>query len=201
MKLRLAFFASGTGTNVLKLLEHARELNTIHPALVIVDQRSSPLPFILKEKFPELNVRVIPYPENAFAISKKDLHETLILTELKEFQIDWIFLAGYMRMIGPKILNEYSHEGRSRIVNIHPSLLPNYPGLQAYERAFSDEVAFSGVTVHLVDSGMDTGEILAQEKFPRLADDTLESFNRRGQELEWKLYPQILRNLSEQKSL
>jgi phosphoribosylglycinamide formyltransferase-1 len=106
-----------------------------------------------------------------------------------------------MRIIGETLLDAYSSQDESRIVNIHPSLLPAYPGLHAYERAFAAQDKNGGVTVHLVDAGMDTGPVLAQKSFPREAGDTLQSFTERGLALEWKLYGDILRQLHDTKNL
>jgi phosphoribosylglycinamide formyltransferase-1 len=102
-----------------------------------------------------------------------------------------------MRILGPLLLDTF----RNRIVNIHPSLLPLYPGVESYKRAFEDKVTESGVTVHLVDAGIDTGPVILQEKFPRLETDTLADFIQRGKDLEWKLYPKILEKLNESGAL
>ena len=201
MSLRLALFASGGGTNALNLLEVAKDLPELEIALVIVDQATSPLLKILSEKFPKLTVKLISMPTGNDVKTRKQAHEKLILDELKEHRIDWIFLAGYMRMVGPTLLAEYSSQGKSHIVNIHPSLLPAYPGLHAYERAFAANDQKSGVTIHLVDSGMDTGTILVQESFERLPNDTLQNFMDRGKALEWRLYGDILKTLARTKTL
>lgn len=201
MKLRVALFASGGGTNALNLLQVSEKLSGLEIALVIVDQASSPLPKLIGERFPAVSVRLITAPNIADKIERKIAHENLMVAALREARIDWIFLAGYMRLIGPTLLNEYSPDGNSRIVNIHPSLLPAYPGLHAYERAFEARDAFGGITIHFVDAGMDTGPVLVQEKFKREENDTLQAFMGRGKALEWKLYGDLLKRLSEEKTL
>lgn len=190
---KIALFASGTGTNVQNLLEKAKSFKNVHISCVIVDTDSSPLPTRLKFGYPELPVyRILP-DKNVAAAARKDEFETRVISKLESHGVEWILLAGYMRIVGPKLLQLY----HNRIVNIHPSLLPLYPGLHAYERAYKDGVEESGITIHLVDEGMDTGPILLQRKFPRLVDDSLEEFIRRGKDIEWDLYPEILKRLNE----
>ncbi len=194
--LPIAIFASGTGTNALQLLSQKKELSLIHIPVIIVDRADSPLPAKVKSLYPEVDVQVIP-----FAINKAE-HETRILEALRAHSIQWIFLAGFMRILGPTLLNAFRNpNGAHRVVNIHPSLLPAYPGTHSYERAFQDQVSESGITVHLVDSGVDTGPILAQLKFPRRTDDTLETFKERGLALEWEIYKKILHELDQRGTL
>ena len=94
-----------------------------------------------------------------------------------------------MRVVGPTILDRYDH----RIVNLHPAWLPEYPGLHSIERAFADHRDQTGVTVHYIDAGLDSGPIIAQRHVPILADDTLDSLESRVHEVEHQLYPQVLK--------
>jgi len=176
MSINLALFASGTGSNALNLLETARTLKRVKFKLLVVDQPASPLPARVRTDFPDLNVLVCPFPAGSDLSQKRLAHEALILNELRAHEVDWIFLAGYMRIIGPTLLLPYTQSGKSRIINIHPSLLPAYPGLNAYENAFRANEKQSGVTIHRVDSGVDTGPILVQQSFERLNADTLAHF-------------------------
>ena len=185
--MKVAIFASGTGSNALNLLRTARELKSLEIPLLIVDQKSSSLPVAVGKEFPNVKVAVIEAPNKIRAE-----HEKLILGQLREYQIDWCFLAGYMRLLGPTLLTEF----KSHIVNIHPSLLPKYPGLHAYEQAFEAGDPISGVTIHFVDEGLDTGPVIAQRSFERHQGDTLESFIERGKKLEWSLYSGVLRRLN-----
>jgi phosphoribosylglycinamide formyltransferase-1 len=201
MSLRCALFASGAGSNALNLLTVAKSLPAISFELVIVDQEASPLPKRVRELYPNLAVEIILAPNEKNLVRRRALHEAEILKALRAKKIEWIFLAGYMRIIGETLLDAYSSQGNSRIVNIHPSLLPAYPGLHAYERAFAAQDKNGGVTVHLVDVGVDTGPILAQESFPRETDDSLFDFTERGKAIEWKLYADVLRQLNDTKNL
>lgn len=96
-----------------------------------------------------------------------------------------------MKIVGPTLLGAY--EGR--IINIHPAYLPEFPGAHGIEDAWQAGVSESGVTIHWVDSGVDTGKIIQQVRVPRLADDTIESFEERIHAAEYQLYPQVLESL------
>ncbi len=192
MPIRIAIFASGQGTNALKLLETATTLKQTQIPLVVVDRADSPLPEKIKARFSQVKVALIPFADS------KEKHEQKILSELKAHEIDWCFLAGYMRIVGPTLLEAFSStDGTTRILNIHPSLLPAYPGKNAYEQAFQANESVSGVTIHFVDSGIDTGQIVIQQSFLREDDDTLEDFKQRGQRLEWELYSKVLKKLDQ----
>lgn len=193
----IAIMASGTGTNALNLIEAARSFKKVRISCLIIDTIDSPLPEIVRKKYPMLPVyRILPMG-GLKGEDRKVEHETRIMEALRTHETDFIFLAGYMRIIGSVLLSKFEN----RIVNIHPSLLPAYPGVDSYRRAFEDMVSESGVTVHLVDSGVDTGPIILQEKFPRLGTDTLSDFVQRGKEIEWKLYPKVLEKLNESATL
>jgi phosphoribosylglycinamide formyltransferase-1 len=111
--------------------------------------------------------------------------------------MDFLVLAGYMRILSESFLRAYKDpRGFYRIVNIHPSLLPSFPGKSAYEDAFNYGVKVSGITIHLVDEKVDHGYILAQEAFPRFDDDTLATFKARGLAVEHKLFPEVLQTLA-----
>lgn len=185
----IALFASGTGTNAINLIEASRERSDILVSCLIVDTETSPLPKIIREKYPHVPVFKI-IPANG---EKKVEFENRILKVLNDRGVEWILLAGYMRIIGKTLLSNFEN----KIINIHPSLLPQYPGMDSYQRAFQDNVPYSGVSLHYVDSGIDTGPILMQERFPRLETDTLETFIQRGKEIEWKLYRRVLDQLGQ----
>jgi phosphoribosylglycinamide formyltransferase-1 len=125
-----------------------------------------------------------------FVVSHRE--EGALLALLKRLQPRWALLAGYKRLVGQGFLDFFADSGFHRVLNVHPSLLPAYPGLGGYERAFQDGVKVSGVTVHLVDMGLDTGLCVLQESFEREDDDTLESFTAKGRKLEHKLFPRAL---------
>ena len=96
-----------------------------------------------------------------------------------------------MKIVGPTLLSAYER----RIINIHPAYLPEFPGAHGIEDAWQAGVSESGVTIHWVDSGVDTGKIIQQVRVPRLPDDTIESFEARIHEQEYQLYPEVLDSL------
>ena len=117
--------------------------------------------------------------------------------QLKEAGVDLVCLAGFMRLVKAPILEAFP----KRILNIHPSLLPAYPGMAAWEQAVTDGARESGCTVHLVDAGMDTGPILAQAQVPVLSDDTPATLHQRIQQEEHRLYPETISNYAQTLSL
>ena len=118
--------------------------------------------------------------------------EARLVTLLREAEVDLVVLAGYMRMIKAPMLEAFPN----RIINIHPSLLPRFPGLAAWKQALEAGAPVTGCTVHYVDGGMDTGPILAQSEVPVLPGDTAESLHARIQVAEHALYPAVLAQLA-----
>lgn len=185
---RLAIFASGSGTNFQAIVDGVKTGKiTAEVALMVCDKKGA---FVIeravKEQIPTFVFQAKDYE------SKAD-YEKEILHLLKEKEIDFIVLAGYMRLIGPTLLNEY--EGR--IVNIHPSLLPAFPGKDAIGQALRAGVKVSGVTVHYVDAGMDTGPIIAQKAIEIAEDDTVETVAGKIHQVEHELYPKVIQQLME----
>lgn len=191
--INIAIFASGSGSNAEVLIKKAQSLG-INVKYVITDNRNAKV----IERCKRLNTpyRVVSFmriPGNTFS-EDKSIHEQRIINILDQAGVEWIFLAGYMRILSDRFLEHFynSKTNQNNVINIHPSLLPNFPGKSGYLDAFNAKVAESGITVHFVDSGIDTGKIIAQEKFKRIEDESFEEFSSRGLELEHKIYPQIL---------
>jgi phosphoribosylglycinamide formyltransferase-1 len=118
----------------------------------------------------------------------REEHEREIIAVLREHQVDLVCLAGYMRLLSPCFVEAF----RGRIVNIHPSLLPAFPGLDAQRQALEHGVKVSGCTVHFVDETLDGGPIIAQRVVPVLEGDTVESLSARILEQEHQLYPEAV---------
>lgn len=182
-KVKAAVFASGTGSNFQAMMED--------PALpcdivrLVCDKPGAPV--IGKAENYGLNTFVF----SANDYENKATYEQEIVDVLRQDGIEWIFLAGYMRLLGETLLNQF--EGK--IVNIHPSLLPAFPGKDAVGQAYRAGVKVTGVTVHFVDEGMDTGPIIAQEAVRIYENDTVDSLHRRIQEVEHRLYPNVIKEL------
>jgi phosphoribosylglycinamide formyltransferase-1 len=161
-KARIAVFASGSGSN-FAALETASRTGELDAEIVLV-LTDKPASFVV-ERARQTDIRVVALEPKAF--TSKQAYEEAVLDILREEGVEWIALAGYMRLIGPTLLAAYP----SRIVNIHPSLLPSFPGKDAIGQAIAHGVKLTGVTVHLVDEGMDTGPILAQAAVPVVDGD------------------------------
>ena len=183
---KIAVFASGNGSNFQALVE-AEKTGGLDAkiSLLICDQ---PEAYVLKratdERIPFLCVSPKSY-------SSKEAYELALLEQLNREPIDFILLAGYMRLIGPTLLQAYPR----RIINIHPSLLPSFPGKDAVDQAVNAGVKVTGLTIHYVDEGMDTGQIIAQRAIEIEAGDTRESIQKRIQLAEHQVYPAVVQQL------
>lgn len=184
--MRVAIFASGNGTNFEALAQHFQS-GDIPGKLALLFCNHPDAPVMKRAK--RLGV-----PAEAFTVKScggKTAYEEKLLQLLQQYQIDFIALAGYLRVVGPTILNHYDH----RIVNLHPAWLPEYPGLHSIERAFNDHRSQTGVTVHYIDAGLDSGPIIAQEHVPILPDDTEATLEARVHETEHRLYPTAVKQV------
>jgi phosphoribosylglycinamide formyltransferase-1 len=173
--------ASGAGSNARALLELARERPGELRAVGVICDREAPARAVAEE-----------FGVPSFVVLAGD--EAGLLDRLRSLAPHWACLAGYRRLLGEGFLDFFRDDelGFSRVMNVHPSLLPAYPGLHGYRRAFRDGVKVSGVTVHLVDSGLDTGRAILQAAFPREAGDDEAAFEARGRALERQLFPRAL---------
>ena len=127
---------------------------------------------------------------------KREDYDAEVVSILQEHGVELVCLAGFMRLLSPTFVRAFP----GRILNIHPALLPAFPGLQAQRQAFEYGVKVSGATVHLVDEGLDSGPIVAQEAVPVRSGDTAESLAVRILEVEHRLYPRAVRLLLEGRS-
>ena len=178
----IAILASGRGTNAENIIRFALDSRgQFRVRCVLTD---NPRAGVIKRcRSYGVPIHVVPATRGI----DRDVHEKKMLDVLGNYPVDVVCLAGFMRLLGGTFLGSYD-----TVVNIHPSWLPEFPGLGGYERAFRSGQNYSGVTVHYVDEGIDTGEIIVQEKFCRDASDDRESFEQRGRQLEQKLYPLAL---------
>jgi phosphoribosylglycinamide formyltransferase-1 len=192
---RIAIFASGSGSNFEALAESAQELKKqgVSPYEIVLLVCDQPSAYVLtraeRRGIPALLLRPRDY-------ASREAYEEQIAHHLRAYKIDLIVLAGYMRLITQVLLNVYGN----RILNIHPSLLPAFPGLRAVEQAYHHGVKVIGVTVHLVDEQMDHGPILAQEAISVHPTDTIETLYTRIHAVEHRLYPEVVRIFAEGQS-
>ena len=184
-KPKVAIFASGSGSNFQVIVDTAQS-GDLHAEIVaiVTDQ---PQAYVV-ERATAAGVSVIALTPKDFP-SKAD-YEAAILQELKELEIEWLVLAGYMRLIGNTLLSTFAN----RIVNIHPSLLPAFPGKDAIGQALAHGVKVTGVTVHYVDAGMDTGSIISQQAV-EVVDGDREKTEQRIHAAEHVLYTKTLQQL------
>ncbi|MBO0439745.1 phosphoribosylglycinamide formyltransferase [Candidatus Enterococcus ikei] len=184
--MKLAVFASGNGSNFQAIADAVAEgMIDAEITLLFCDNKDA---YVVKRARSML-IPVISFSPKDF--ESKAMYEAEILHLLEEEQIDLVVLAGYMRIIGSTLLEVFSN----RMINIHPSLLPHFPGLHGIRDAFYANVSETGVTIHYVDDGVDTGPIIAQEKVQIEAIDTLDSLEEKIHNVEHKLYPKILAKL------
>ena len=184
--MRVAIFASGNGTNFEVLAKHFQSGDIPGElSLLFCNHPDAP---VMKR------AQRLGIPAESFTVKScggTEEYEKQLLQLLKKYQIDFIALAGYLRVVGPTILNQYEH----RIVNLHPAWLPEYPGLHSIERAFNDQRKQTGVTVHYIDAGLDSGPIIAQRHVPILPSDTVETLEERVHETEHQLYPEAVKQV------
>ncbi len=184
--LRLAVLGSGRGTNLQSILD-AIDQGTLAAQVVCVIS-DVPDALILerarRHHIPAFHISAAPFKSKLEGPA-----ETAYIRTLKEHGADTIALAGFMRIIKTGLLAAFP----GRILNIHPALLPSFPGAQSWKQALDHGAKITGCTVHLVDAGTDTGPIIIQRAVPVLADDTPESLHARIQEQEHLAYPEALR--------
>jgi len=188
-KYRLGILGSGRGTNFVAIADAcAAGVVPADVSIVVSDVESAPILDRARER--GLPARFIP-PGN-FRTKLDDTAERAYITALQAAGVDLVVLAGYMRILKGEFLRAFPQ----RVVNIHPALLPSFPGLEAWKQALDYGVKFTGVTVHFVDQGVDTGPILAQQTVPVLAGDTPATLHARMQEVERALYPAAIAALA-----
>lgn len=181
-KKTLGILGSGRGSN-FQAIADAVESNALNAQIgcVISDVQDA---FILsraqKLSLPAFYVDPAPFKTKLEGAAEKQVIDLLLA-----HKVDLLILAGFMRVVKQELLRVYNR----RIINIHPSLLPAFPGLEAWRQAFDYGVKVTGCTVHFVDAGVDTGKIILQEAVPVLENDTPESLHARIQEAEHRLYP------------
>ena len=185
---KIAIFASGEGSNITALCQaFKREKMSVQVVLLVCDHQNVPvLQRAKNEGVPTLVVNFRNYPDKASA-------EAVIAARLAAEQIDFILLAGYMRIIGPTLLAGYA----GKMVNIHPALLPSFPGRQGIEDAYEAGVSITGVTIHWVDADVDSGQIIAQRQVPIYKTDQLTDLEQRIHQVEHKFYPSVVKELLE----
>lgn len=182
--IQAAIFASGTGSNFEAIMDQHDTLGC-NVVLLVCDNPGAPV----INKAIKRGIQTFVFDAKTY--QTKETYEQEIVKVLQELKITWIFLAGYMRIVGRTLLDEY--EGK--IINIHPSLLPAFPGKDAIGQALRAGVTKTGVTIHYIDAGIDTGPIITQQELAIQSDDTKETLQTRIQAIEHELYPKVIKSL------
>ena len=183
MKARLAILISGRGSNMVALSDAIDEERIPNAEIEVVISDQAAAAGLAKAKERGLDTVVIERRGRS-----REEHDREIIAELKRREVDVICLAGYMRILSQEFLTSY----RGRILNIHPSLLPSFPGLDPQKQALENGVKLAGCTVHVVNETLDGGPIVAQRTVPVHAGDTVESLSERILEQEHQLYPEAI---------
>ena len=187
--LKLGVLGSGKGSNFRAIADAiaAGKLGA-EVRIVISDTGSAGILALARER----RMRAEFLAPGKFRTKLEPDAEQRLVDLLKNAGVEWVVLAGWMRMIKAPLLEAFPR----RIINIHPSLLPAFPGLEAWKQALASGATETGCTVHYVDDGMDTGEIIAQSTVPVSQNDTAESLHARIQIAEHTLYPEVLARLT-----
>jgi len=180
---RLVIFISGNGSNMEALIKAVATPDFPAKIVGVISDRAA-AGGLKKAKAHHIATFVLE--RNAY--QDKSQHEAAIMATLADLRPDFICLAGYMRLMSPTMVDAYY----GRMLNIHPSLLPLFPGLDTHQRALDGGIKIAGCTVHLVSREMDQGPILAQAAVPVLSTDSAETLARRVLKAEHHLYPAIL---------
>ncbi len=183
-RVRVAILISGAGSNMAALIDASAHADATYEVVLVVsnDPRAGGLAIARAKGVPAVAVDYRLFGKNRAA------HEAAIQDELAAARVEVVALAGYMRLLTPGFVNRWA----SRMLNIHPSLLPKYPGLDTHARAIAAGDTVAGCTAHLVTEGVDEGPIVAQAEVPIVADDTPRTLAQRVLNAEHALYPRAL---------
>ena len=187
--LRLGVLGSGKGSNCCAILEEIRNGRLAAECRVVVaDGPDAGILDIARE----FGVPSAVLPPSSWRTKLDPAAETELVRLLRAAEVELVVLAGFMRILKAPVLDAFA----GRIINIHPSLLPRFPGKEAWAQALAAGAAVTGCTIHFVDSGIDTGEIIAQREVEILPNDTAMSLHERIQSVERKLFPEVIGQLA-----
>jgi phosphoribosylglycinamide formyltransferase-1 len=179
---RLGILLSGRGSNFIAIADNIRS-GKLNAEIAVVISNRADAPGIAAARDRGLNAQVIPSKGRG-----RDEHDAEVIAALQSVNVDLVVLAGYMRLLSPKFIHAFSH----RILNIHPSLLPAFPGLDAQRQALEYGVKVTGCTVHFVDEHLDHGPIIIQKTVLVLEDDTVDTLSARILQQEHVAYSEAI---------
>ena len=182
-KINCAVFISGTGSNLKSLIQFSKKKNSLISIVLIISDN----PKAKGLKFG----KIFNISNKVFNYKNKTIAEKKIISEIKNKKIKLICLAGFMKILSRNFIKSF----KGKILNIHPSLLPKYKGLNTHKRAISNNEKYSGCTVHFVNSRLDSGKIILQKKVKISKLDTAKSLSKKILIQEHKLYPKAIRKV------
>ena len=182
-KINISIFISGTGSNLKNLIIHSFKKNSKFKITLIITNNPKAKGLNFAKKF-KIEKKIINY-SNIKNAEKK------ILIELKKNKVNLICLAGFMKILSKNFIKNF----KGKIINIHPSLLPKYKGLNTHQRAMNNREKYSGCTVHYVNSKLDSGKIILQKKVRILKNDTFKSLSKKILKHEHVIYPKALKKV------
>ena len=182
-KIKTAVFISGTGSNLLSLIRFSKQKKSPISINIIISNSSKSKGLIYSKHF--------KIKKKIYDFNKKNLAEKKILLDLKKDKINLICLAGFMKVLSKNFIKNF----KGKILNIHPSLLPKFKGLNTHERAIKNKEKFSGCTVHYVNSKLDSGKIILQKKVKISRDETPKTLGNKILDQEHKLYPRAIKKI------
>ena len=188
-RLALGILGSGKGSNCRAILEQIRSGKLSADCRIVVSDVAGAG---ILEIAREFGVTATYLPPGKFRTKMEPEVEAELVRLLRSAGVELVVLAGFMRVLKPVMLDAFPH----RIVNLHPSLLPKFPGLEAWKQALAAGETVTGCTVHYVDAGVDSGEIIAQQSVPILPNDTAVTLHQRIQLAERELFPAVIGKLA-----
>jgi len=187
-KLRIGVLASGGGTNLQSIIDRCQD-GSLDAEIVVVVCNNPDAGALERAEQAGITTRCINHRD----FSRRVDFDNAVVNSLQELGVELVVLAGFMRIITQTFIDAFP----DRVINIHPALLPSFPGLHVQQQAIDYGARFSGCTVHFVDGGVDTGPILIQAVVPVLQDDTAETLAARILEQEHKIYPRAIQLIAE----
>jgi phosphoribosylglycinamide formyltransferase-1 len=187
---RLGVLISGRGSNLKSIID-AIAARRLDASIVLVISNKADAPGLDHARRAGIETLVLSHK----AFATRDDYDRAMVKELNERGVDLVCLAGFMRLLSPVFVGAFPN----RILNIHPSLLPKYPGLHPQQQALDDGAAVSGATVHIVNTELDAGPIVLQREVPVVPGDTADSLAARILEVEHQLYPEAIQSILEQR--
>ena len=179
-KKKIAVFISGRGSNLKSLIKYSNKKNTLIKIVLVISNNPEALglKYAIKSKIKSYGIKIM----------SKSSFENKSLKLLKKYDIDIICLAGFMKILSGNFIKKFSKP----ILNIHPSLLPKYKGLNTHERAIKNKDRFSGASVHKVSKKLDSGKIILQKKIKILKNENLKSLEKKVLKIEHEIYPKAI---------